>query len=80
MHSSCFAARLVHFVSTPAMHPIANGMAQGSFQIPKRTKKGDYIFRAYTRWMQNYGPEQFAVQSVRIGNPETEANPLTDAT
>ncbi|NQZ45051.1 MAG: Plug domain-containing protein [Flavobacteriaceae bacterium] len=61
-------------------HPIANGMAQGSFQIPKRTKKGDYIFRAYTRWMQNYGPEQFAVQSVRIGNPETEANPLTDAT
>ncbi|MET1260505.1 TonB-dependent receptor plug domain-containing protein [Flagellimonas sp. DF-77] len=59
-------------------HPIANGMSQGSFQIPKRTKKGDYIFRVYTRWMQNYGPEHFAIQSVRIGNPEPEATPQTE--
>jgi hypothetical protein len=29
---------------------------RGSFLIPKQFKSGGYFLRAYTRWMQNYGP------------------------
>lgn len=51
-------------------HKINNGTSEGSFEIPKRVKSGDYYFRAYTRWMLNYGPEYFTTKKIRIGDPE----------
>ncbi|MGB5647476.1 MAG: hypothetical protein WBM55_10165, partial [Muriicola sp.] len=47
-------------------HRITDGASEGSIQIPKNLKDGDYYFRAYTRWMLNYGPESFANQRILI--------------
>ena len=33
---------------------VANGMAIGSFVIPPSLPSGDYVLRAYTRWMLNF--------------------------
>ncbi len=48
-------------------HRIEGGASFGAFQIPKKTKPGEYYVRAYTRWMLNYGVENFAVKRVKIG-------------
>ncbi|MEO1545882.1 MAG: hypothetical protein AAFU74_03975 [Bacteroidota bacterium] len=47
-------------------HKIANGSAEGSMMVPKRTKSGKHYLRAYTRWMLNYGPENFATKEIAI--------------
>ncbi|TAI48343.1 TonB-dependent receptor [Flagellimonas allohymeniacidonis] len=49
-------------------HKIEEGTSNGSFEIPKKLREGDYYFRAYTRWMLNYGPDYFATKKVRIGS------------
>ncbi|MAU27028.1 MAG: hypothetical protein CMH48_07950 [Muricauda sp.] len=51
-------------------HKIDDGTSEGSFEIPKKVKPGDYYFRAYTRWMLNYGPEHFTTKKIRIGEIE----------
>ena len=52
-------------------HKIVNGTTSGSFKVPKKTKSGTYYFRAYTRWMLNYGPENFAVKEILVANKNT---------
>ncbi|MEO0571922.1 MAG: hypothetical protein AAF039_09460 [Bacteroidota bacterium] len=47
-------------------HKISNGSAAGSVMIPKKAKSGKHYLRAYTRWMLNYGPENFATKEVAI--------------
>jgi len=56
-------------------HKIVEGTCEGSFEIPKKTKVGNYYFRAYTRWMLNYGPSQLETKKIRItgGNDFTES-------
>lgn len=51
-------------------HEIKDGTSEGSFEVPKRLEAGQYYFRAYTRWMLNYGPEKFALKMIEIGNPD----------
>jgi len=47
-------------------HQIVNGAAAGSFMVPKKIEAGKYYLRAYTRWMLNYGPENFATKEISI--------------
>jgi len=47
-------------------HKIVNGATEGSIMIPKKTKPGQHYLRAYTRWMLNYGPENFATKEIVV--------------
>ena len=50
------------------LHKIEDGMAQGEFKIPEKLDKGIYTLRAYTRWMQNYGPSFYYEQKLILGS------------
>ncbi len=45
------------------------GEASGSFIIPPGILTGNYRFRAYTRWMRNFGPDYFFSKTISIVNP-----------
>ncbi len=51
---------------TSQYHKISKGVTEGSLIIPKKAKSGKHYLRAYTRWMLNYGPENFATQEISI--------------
>jgi hypothetical protein len=44
--------------------------SSGSFIIPVTIPTGNYTFRAYTRWMRNFGEDYFFSKSIQIVNPE----------
>lgn len=39
------------------------------FRIPDTFTSGNFVLRAYTSWMKNYSPDQFAYKMVTIINP-----------
>jgi hypothetical protein len=41
----------------------------GSFFIPATLLSGNYVLRAYTRWMQNFSPEYYFTKNITILNP-----------
>lgn len=45
---------------------IDNGRASGSFSLPSSAKPGNYVIRAYTQWMRNYGVSQFFYQPIPV--------------
>ncbi|MDF2187174.1 hypothetical protein [Paraflavitalea sp. CAU 1676] len=47
---------------------LANGQGSGSFYLPSSVNAGNYILRAYTNWMKNFGPDCFYEQQVTIVN------------
>lgn len=47
-------------------HKINSGTSEGVFEIPKTTEKGTHYLRAYTKWMMNYGPDNFAITTVEV--------------
>ncbi|WP_315820033.1 hypothetical protein [Paraflavitalea speifideaquila] len=47
---------------------IIKGFGNGSFYLPASINAGNYILRAYTNWMKNFGPDCFFEQQVRIVN------------
>ena len=48
---------------------LKNGLGNGSLVIPTTISSGNYKFRAYTKWMQNFGPEQFFEKRITLMNP-----------
>ena len=61
---------------------LADGLGNGSFQLPFSIHSGNYIFRAYTRWMINAGPELYFEKTITILNtlqalPASLPNPPT---
>lgn len=48
--------------------PLTSGLASGDFQLPDTLEEGNYRIRAYTRWMRNFGEEQYYDRLIRIGN------------
>jgi hypothetical protein len=54
-------------------HRIIDGKSEGSIQIPRKIKEGNYYFRAYTRWMLNYGPESFAIKEIEINDDKIQS-------
>ena len=47
-------------------HKIVNGTSQGSIEIPRSMKDGNYYLRGYTRWMLNYGPQTFTKKKIAV--------------
>lgn len=47
---------------------VDSGRAAGSFGIPAKMKSGNYILRAYTQWMRNYGGAQFFYKPITLLN------------
>lgn len=47
---------------------LENGKGSGSFYIPSSIAAGNYVLRAYTNWMKNFGPDYFFQQTVIIVN------------
>jgi hypothetical protein len=53
-------------------HPLREGVGQGVVRMPKKIKDGTYQLLAYTRWMQNYGEDQFFSTAIEVGEaPKT---------
>ena len=48
--------------------PLNNGSGSGSFTILASVNSGNYLFRAYTNWMKNNGPDFFFEKMVTIVN------------
>jgi hypothetical protein len=44
--------------------------ARGEFLITPNTKPGRFFLRAYTRWMQNYGPDVVSYVPILIGDTD----------
>jgi len=45
---------------------IDSGRTAGYFSLPDDLDPGDYLLRAYTQWMQNYGVSQFYYQPIQV--------------
>ena len=54
-------------------HKIIDGKSEGSIQVPRKIKDGNYYLRAYTRWMLNYGPESFAIKKIEISDEKNQS-------
>ncbi|WP_445384718.1 hypothetical protein ACT6NV_12185 [Robiginitalea sp. IMCC44478] len=52
-------------------HKIEDGMASGTFEVPRKLKEGKYTLRAYTRWLENYGAEFYFNTSILLGDSGT---------
>jgi len=56
-----------------------NGHFQSHFQIPDSLSTGNYLLRAYSRWMRNYPTQHFGTKIISIINPFVEhALPKSD--
>ena len=44
---------------TTHYYRIQDAMSQGGILVPKKLKEGDYVLRAYTQWMKNYGEDSY---------------------
>jgi hypothetical protein len=54
-----------------------------SMEIPGNIPSGNYYLRAYTRWMRNYPPGEYAYTGIKIVNPfrpETDEGPADSET
>lgn len=65
-------------VAVSEVFPIASGMSEGALTIPEKADSDSYTLRAYTRWMQNYGPSRFFQQPITI--TETKEPPIPSVT
>jgi hypothetical protein len=45
-----------------------DGIGAGSFYLPVSFNSGNYTFRAYTNWMQNFSPELFFHKTISVYN------------
>lgn len=55
----------------PAMQAkisLKQGHGDGSFFLPVTVPTGNYLLRAYTNWMKNFGPDYFFQKTVRVVN------------
>lgn len=54
-------------------HPVEQGSGEGVLKLPKKLKDGSYEVLAYTRWMKNYGEQQFYRKTIQVGeDPELQ--------
>jgi len=48
---------------------LVNGSGSGELYIPTSVNSGNFVLRAYTKWMRNYGPDGFFHSGIVIVNP-----------
>jgi len=54
-------------------HPVEKGSGEGILKLPKKLKDGSYKVLAYTRWMKNYGEDQYYRKTIQVGeDPELQ--------
>jgi hypothetical protein len=49
--------------------PVVAGTSNGNFQLPKELPIGNYLLRAYTKWMMQFGEAYFYQKPIIIGVP-----------
>ncbi len=54
--------------------------AMGSMEIPDDIPTGTYFLKGYTKWMRNFGPENYSYLSVEVINPYTRTVLSVDTT
>ena len=59
--------------------PVSKGFGSGSVYLPLSLKSGNYIVRAYTNWMKNFGAEGFFEEEISIINTFYKTSPITEA-
>lgn len=52
---------------------VSKGVASGAFSVDSLFTSGEYTFKAYTNWMQNFKEQNFYVQTIRIIDPDIES-------
>ena len=52
---------------------------QGSFTLPTSLAAGSYRVRAYTRWMQNFGPETYFQTPITVVNTARASGAIPDS-
>jgi hypothetical protein len=45
------------------------GSVSTQFELPETLLTGNYIIRAYTKWMRNYKPELYFIKNIAVVNP-----------
>ena len=71
LHSNVLIVELMGPDGTLKMQhflPIMSGLAFGNLSLSDVLSEGNYRIRAYTRLMQNYSPEFFFDQPIKVGN------------
>jgi len=61
-----------HLVERVKLRPDSTGCFYGQIQLDDELGEGDYLVRAYTRFMQNIGEDYFFTKQVYITNPISE--------
>ncbi|MBS1506158.1 MAG: carboxypeptidase-like regulatory domain-containing protein [Bacteroidetes bacterium] len=51
-----------------------SGRGEGSFNLTKSIKPGNYVLCAYTQWMRNYGVDQFYYKPIKILSADEKVN------
>jgi len=46
--------------------PITKGSSNGQLKLPNNVPKGNYVLRAYTNWMRNFGDADFTYQAIPV--------------
>ncbi|UOG75326.1 hypothetical protein MTX78_01710 [Hymenobacter tibetensis] len=58
--------------------PLKEATGHGSFVLPTSLGSGTYTVRAYTSWMQNFGPEYYFHSSITVLNTFTASGAVAD--
>lgn len=58
---------------------IDNHKAYGALTIPKETPSGNYLVKAYTRWMRNFNQAEYSYTQILVVNPSNQT-PLPPTT
>ncbi len=56
------------------IHKLERGTTQGEYQLPDSLPQGNYLLRAYTLWMLNFGNDFIYERQIHISNPGFESN------
>lgn len=57
---------------------IEGGVATGSIKLPESIKPGEYVLRAYTNWMRNYGDSYIFYKPIAVFNYSENIDPADD--
>ncbi len=52
---------------------VQNGIARGDFAIDSLFTTGEYTFKAYTNWMNNFEEQNFFVEKIKVIDPDKTA-------
>lgn len=61
-----------HLVQRVKLRPDSTGCFYGQIQLDEEIGEGDYLLRAYTRFMRNAGEDYFFSKQLYISNPVSE--------